>query len=61
MEPSAIDVARPFMDRNRKAFLQRLEDRSDLARDEFNKIERIAYRRSFEDCMSLAKDILAGN
>ncbi len=60
LEPSAIDVARPFMDRNRKAFLQRLEDRSDLAKDEFNKIERIAYRRSFEGCMSLAQEIFAG-
>ena len=60
LEPSAIEVARPFMAQHREGFLQRLEDRRDLAKDEFNKIERIAYRRSFEDCMSMAREILSG-
>lgn len=59
LEPSAIEWARPFMVQHARCFLQRLEDRSDLARDEFNKIERIAYQRSFEDCMSIAREILA--
>lgn len=44
---------------HRAAFLQRLEERHDLAKDEFDKIERIAYQRSFDDCMSLAQEILA--
>lgn len=58
LEPGAIEIARPFMERHGQAFLQRLEERRDLAKDEFNKIERIAYKRSFDACMDLAKKIL---
>jgi hypothetical protein len=58
LEPAAIEIARPFMARHADAFLQRLRERRDLAKDEFDKIERIAYRRSFEDCLDLAERVL---
>lgn len=54
LEPSAIEIARPFMHRHRDAFLGRLADHLDLAKEEFNRIERLAYTRSFEECIRLA-------
>lgn len=58
LEPAAIDTARPFMARHGEAFLRRLNERRDLAKDESGRIDRIAYRRSFDDCMALAERIL---
>ncbi len=58
MEPGSIDVARPFMHRHSKAFLDRLEEYRDLSKDEFNKIDRIDYKRSFDECMDLAHALL---
>ena len=58
LAPHEIDIARPFMGRHAGVFLQRLEDRRELARDEFDKIERIAYQRPFEECMVLARRVL---
>lgn len=58
LEPRAIEIARPFTQRHAQLFLQRLEARRDLAKEEFSKIERIAYTRSFEACMDQARSIL---
>lgn len=58
LEPEAIEVARPFFARHARAFLQRLRDHRDLARNEFDKIDRLNYKRSFEDCMKIAEDVL---
>src|SRR5690606_33029068 len=55
LEPAAIDVARPFMARHRRAFLQRLGELRDLTQGDFVKIDRIDYRRSFDECMALAE------
>ena len=60
LDPQAIAVARPFMVRHAQAFLQRLVDRHDLARTEFDRIDRLAYDRSFDDCLLLAEDVLRG-
>jgi len=40
------------------SLLQRLEGYKDLARNEFDKIDRLAYSRSFDHCLELAKDVL---
>lgn len=58
LEPAAIDAARPFMSRHSRAFLARLDDFRDLIREEFSKIDRIAYSRSFDECMQLAEHLL---
>jgi predicted nucleotidyltransferase component of viral defense system len=58
LEPEAIEVARPFFSQYAEDFLQRLEDYRDLARNEFDKIDRLAYSRSFDHCLELAKDVL---
>jgi predicted nucleotidyltransferase component of viral defense system len=58
LEPLAIDAARPFMGRHSEAFLGRLKQYHELAKEEFGKIDRIAYTRSFEECMDLAEHVL---
>ena len=54
LEPEAIALARPFFAEHGPAFLARLHEYKDLARAEFNKIDRLAYDRSFEQCLELA-------
>ena len=58
MKPEAIEVARPFFARHAGAFLQRLRDHQDLARHEFDKIDRLNYKRGFVDCMKMAEKVL---
>ena len=58
LEPAAIDAARPFMARHSEAFLARLNDYRELTREEFSKIDKIAYTRSFDECMDLAQHLL---
>jgi hypothetical protein len=58
LEPQAIDVARPFFAEHSAAFLQRLRDYRDLARADFEKIDRLGYKRSFDECMDLAEHVL---
>ncbi|KQT08100.1 nucleotidyl transferase AbiEii/AbiGii toxin family protein [Ramlibacter sp. Leaf400] len=58
LEPEAIEVARPFFAEHSRTFLERLQDYRDLARAEFNRIDRLAYERSFDDCMDLAEQVL---
>lgn len=58
LEPEAIEIARPFMTRHANAFMERLEQMSDLVREDFKKIETVGYRRSFDECMTLAERVL---
>jgi len=60
LEPAAIELARPYFARHGNTFLQRLQDHQDLARDEFAKIDRLAYKASFDRCLARAKELLAG-
>ena len=60
LEPEAIKLARPFFPQHSQAFLKRLHDYRDLTRTEFEKIDRLAYERSFDDCMGLAEQVLFG-
>lgn len=58
LEPDAIPVARPFMDRHARAFLAGIHERRDLTKADFDRIERIAFNRSFEECLAIAERIL---
>ncbi len=60
LEPEAIKLARPFFPQHSQAFLKRLHDYRDLTRTEFEKIDRLAYERSFDDCMGLAEQVRFG-
>ena len=62
-EPQAIQLAAPFFRKHGAAFLQRLENRSELAQAEFEAIDFIGYQRHFaqslEQASSIIKPILA--
>ncbi len=60
LQPEAISIARPFMAQHSQTFLKRLSDHRDLARTEFDRIDRLAYTRSFDDCLVLAGQVLGG-
>ena len=60
LQPEAISMARPFMAQHAQTFLTRLNDHRDLARTEFDRIDRLAYTRSFDDCLVLAEEVLGG-
>lgn len=59
LEPQAIEIARPHFARHGPAFLQRLQTHEDLARDEFARIDRLAYTPSFDECLARARGLLA--
>lgn len=54
MDPSSIDRAAPFFARYGRSFIDRLQAQAAYAREEFDQIDRIAYRRSFDECIELA-------
>jgi predicted nucleotidyltransferase component of viral defense system len=58
-DPDAIERASPFFRRHAEAFLATLERHASYAAEEFEQIDRIAYRRSFEECISIAQAVLA--
>ncbi|MFN4351540.1 MAG: nucleotidyl transferase AbiEii/AbiGii toxin family protein [Hylemonella sp.] len=58
LEPAAITEARPFCVRHGAAFLRRLQDRAELARAEFEAIDALDFRQSFDECLQQAREIL---
>lgn len=59
LEPEAIGQARPFFAVHSDTFLQRFRQHRDLAKNEFDKIDRLSYKASFDECLERGQDILA--
>jgi hypothetical protein len=59
MDPDAIEQAAPFFARHGNAFIERLKSYADLAEEEFAQIQRIDYRRPFDECLTLAESLIA--
>ena len=59
LEPESIEQARPFFAAHSDTFLQRLRQHRDIAKNEFDKIDRLSYKASFDECLERAEDILA--
>jgi len=57
-DPASIDQAAPWFARHGRTFLEQLERYSAYAQEEFAQIDRIDYKRSFDDCMELAEMII---
>lgn len=57
-EPAAIEVAHPYIRPHLASFLEGLHARRELAREEFDQIDRIAYRRDFDACLARAERLL---
>lgn len=58
LDPAAIDQAAPFFTRHGKAFIARLKANAGYAEEEFAQIQRIDYKRPFEECLMLAESIM---
>ena len=57
-EPDAIAHAAPFFARYGRAFIQRMKSSADLLEEEFAQINRLGYRRPFEECVTLAEGLI---
>lgn len=57
-EPDAIAVAAPWFVRHGAAFLAALQDRAELARQEFGQIDAIGAGRTFDHCLEQARSII---
>ena len=55
-----LEAARIFLLKNRTAFLQQLSARQEILRTQFDAIDTLDYRRSFDECVARARDFLLG-
>lgn len=60
LDPGSIEQAMPFFARHGDAFITRLKANAGYVEEEFAQIQRIAYRRPFDECMTLAETIIDG-
>jgi hypothetical protein len=58
LEPAAIEIARPWFARHGSKFLESLHAHKDLAANEFDRIQRVDYTRSFDYCLDRARALL---
>ena len=58
LDPAAIDQATRFFMKHGDAFMARLQANVGYLEEEFAQIQRIAYRRPFEECLTLAETII---
>jgi predicted nucleotidyltransferase component of viral defense system len=58
-EPEAIEEARPHFHRHAAAFLQRLISNREIVQREFDAIDRIGDAPTFDECLEIARSILA--
>jgi len=60
LDPGSIDSASPFFARHGDAFIARLKANAGYVEEEFAQIQRIDYRRPFDECLTLAEAIVDG-
>lgn len=58
LDPAAIEQAAPFFTRHGSAFVAQLEANAGYIEEDFAQLQRIDYRRPFEECMTLAQSII---
>lgn len=58
LDPAAIEQAAPFFKRHGDAFVARLKANAGYVEEDFAQIQRIAYKRPFEECLTLAESIM---
>lgn len=58
LDPAAIEQAAPFFARYGDAFIAQLKSTIGYIEEDFAQIQRIDYRRPFEECMTLAEVII---
>ena len=58
LDPTSIEQAAPFFIKHGEAFLAGLSENAGYLADEFEQIRRIAYKRPFEECVTLAQVVI---
>ncbi len=58
LDPASIEIAAPFFARYGDAFISRLKANADYIEEDFAQIQRIDYKRPFEECLMLAETIV---
>jgi hypothetical protein len=58
LDPASIDRAAPFFKRYGDAFVTHLKANAGYIEEDFAQIQRIGYRRPFEECLMLAETII---
>ena len=58
MDPASLDIAGPWFQRHGRTFIAQLKRYAPYAREEFKQIERIGYRRPFDECLELAEFVI---
>jgi hypothetical protein len=58
LDPAAIEQAGPHFSRHGNAFIAQLKANAGYVEEEFAQIQRIDYRRPFEECLVLAQVII---
>jgi hypothetical protein len=59
LDPAAIEQAAPFFARQGAAFIANLKASAGYIEEDFVHLQRIAYKRPFEECLVLAGSIIA--
>ena len=59
LDPAAIEQAAPFFMRHGETFIARLKANAAYIEEDFAQIQRIAYMRPFEECLTLAESIIS--
>jgi hypothetical protein len=58
LDAASLDMAAPFFARHGDAFIAQLKANAGFIEEEFAHIRRIAYKRPFEECLTLAETIV---
>ena len=58
LDPAAIDKAAPFFTRHGDAFIRQLKANAGYIEEDFAQIQRIDYKRPFEECLTLAETVI---
>ena len=58
LDPGAIETAAPFFLRHGDAFIARLKANASYVEEDFAHINRIDYKRPFDECLTLAETII---
>lgn len=58
LDPAAIEHAAPFFTKYGDAFIAQLKANVGYIEEDFGQIQRIDYKRPFEECLMLAESII---
>jgi len=58
-EPDALAAASPYLQRNAGAFVSQIQAAPPIMREQFERIQRLDFQRSFDACVALASDFLS--